>query len=377
MLDFHHLSQLNKGIIFIPDIRGFTDFVSKVEVSHSQHIVSELLELIIDEIQGDFLVSEIEGDAVLSYRFDENIDIEKLVALCENIFVKFHSHLKNYSKNRICQCGSCSTADQLGLKFIFHIGKFGLHKISDREKLYGKEVILAHRLLKNDFPFSEYILLSSSDQKVEHAAFESFEKAVEGFGIHQLYIFNLAPFKDNIPDPPKRTMKYIPEIDSMIFESISDTPFQEIILAITEPEQRIRWMKNVTKIKLKGHKINRINSDHECIINGNSMEVTLEEMVSNDHEVKIIEHAVMRSPRLEMFQLFTITRITDNKIIIGMGTSLIPGKNPIVNFLKPLIEWYFSNQNATKLRGLSDYIRQMNELGTSLDPQFSKQMNVF
>ena len=55
------------SFLFIPDISGFTRFVNTTEISHSQHIISELLELIIDSDELGLEVSEVEGDAVLFF----------------------------------------------------------------------------------------------------------------------------------------------------------------------------------------------------------------------------------------------------------------------------------------------------------------------
>ena len=56
------------ALLFMPDISGFTQFVSETEVLHSQHIVQELLEIIIDSNHLNLQVSEIEGDAIFFYR---------------------------------------------------------------------------------------------------------------------------------------------------------------------------------------------------------------------------------------------------------------------------------------------------------------------
>ena len=53
------VTDSNKGVIFIPDISGFTQFIKKTEISHSQHIITELLELIIRETGKEFSLSEI------------------------------------------------------------------------------------------------------------------------------------------------------------------------------------------------------------------------------------------------------------------------------------------------------------------------------
>ena len=56
-----------KSLLFIPDITGFTEFVNNTEIEHGQHIISELLEKIIDSNELSMEISEVEGDAVLFY----------------------------------------------------------------------------------------------------------------------------------------------------------------------------------------------------------------------------------------------------------------------------------------------------------------------
>lgn len=47
------------GMLFTPDISGFTYFINHTEIEHSQHIIAELLEVIIDHTGPDFDISEI------------------------------------------------------------------------------------------------------------------------------------------------------------------------------------------------------------------------------------------------------------------------------------------------------------------------------
>jgi Protein of unknown function (DUF2652) len=68
----------NKGLLFIPDISGFTRFVSEMEIGHSRQIIQELLELLIDSNQLRLEVSEVEGDAILFYKFGETPNLEDI-----------------------------------------------------------------------------------------------------------------------------------------------------------------------------------------------------------------------------------------------------------------------------------------------------------
>ena len=59
---------MNSSLLFLPDISGFTEFVQTTEVGHSQHIISELLQLLIDADILDLELAEVEGDALFFYK---------------------------------------------------------------------------------------------------------------------------------------------------------------------------------------------------------------------------------------------------------------------------------------------------------------------
>ena len=48
----------NTGLIFIPDISGFTKFIQEVEISHSRLIIQELLETLINANQIGLKISK-------------------------------------------------------------------------------------------------------------------------------------------------------------------------------------------------------------------------------------------------------------------------------------------------------------------------------
>ena len=59
---------MGQALLFIPDISGFTNFVSNTEVNHSKHIIKELLELLIKKNALNLKLAEIEGDALFFYK---------------------------------------------------------------------------------------------------------------------------------------------------------------------------------------------------------------------------------------------------------------------------------------------------------------------
>jgi hypothetical protein len=163
----------NKGLIFIPDISGFTQFVNTVEIEHSQHIIQELLEVILDANEMDLQVSEVEGDAILFYKFGESPDLDLAYEQVEKMFLSFHKHLQWYESMRTCHCNACISAINLTLKVITHYGEFKEYKIRNFRKLIGKDIIIAHQLLKNDISNHEYWLLSGSLSEKTPGVFRS------------------------------------------------------------------------------------------------------------------------------------------------------------------------------------------------------------
>jgi len=150
----------NRGLLFIPDISGFTRFVNEVEIEHSRFIIQQLLEVLINSNEAGLEISEIEGDAILFYKFGEPLDLEVLYKQVEKMFRAFHQHLMRYDNRKICQCKACISAINLSLKVITHYGEFSYYTVKNFNKLIGKDVIVAHQLLKNDISQHEYWLVT-------------------------------------------------------------------------------------------------------------------------------------------------------------------------------------------------------------------------
>src|SRR5258708_39093688 len=87
----------------LPDISGYTEFLTKTELVHSSHIINELLEAILAANRGDFVLSEVEGDALLLYHKGKPIEADALVRQCLSMFESFHTQLKIIDRDSICQ----------------------------------------------------------------------------------------------------------------------------------------------------------------------------------------------------------------------------------------------------------------------------------
>ncbi len=61
-----------------------------------------------------------------------------------------------------CDCAACRSVGSLDLKIVVHYGRFLRHEVGGRSQAAGPDVILTHRLLKNDVAGRAYLLLTEA-----------------------------------------------------------------------------------------------------------------------------------------------------------------------------------------------------------------------
>jgi hypothetical protein len=254
----------NKGLLFIPDISGFTRFVNQTDIEHSRLIIQELLEVLINSNETGLEVSEIEGDAILFYKYGESPGLPALYNQVQKMFCEFHKRLIAYDQTKFCQCNACLSAVGLSLKVITHYGEFTGYTIKQFNKLIGKDVIVAHQLLKNDIDQHEYWLVTNELVNDESpAGFEQWMKwdrsskqtETGEVGFHYT---QLARLKDQLePDPP-------PELelsDKVKLLSVSrefDAEIIHLFHATGDFHYRSRWQEGVKAVEEVSHYLPRV-----------------------------------------------------------------------------------------------------------------------
>lgn len=266
-------------LIFIPDISGFTQFVNETEITHSQHIIEELLEILIDANQIGLEVSEIEGDAILFYKEGQLPSAQELLDQVERMFVKFHAHLKMYETHRICQCGACCTANNLSLKFVGHFGEVRKNQVKNHSKLFGKDVILAHRLLKNQISFGEYALFTSSViedksewSSIDHAAWTNPRHGSEAYDAGEVNFCysNLRTLASLVPEPQIEDFSLRGETKKLFsHEAVIEAPLDLVFDVVSDLSIRHEWLVGLQDSDMLNSKITRNGASHRCVIKRN------------------------------------------------------------------------------------------------------------
>lgn len=258
-------SSSQSAFLFIPDITGFTRFISDRDFEHGQHIMAELLEVLIEANDLNLKVNEVEGDAVFFYRTGAVPDIKELIAQSEKMYMAFHSHLKKYGVSRICNCPTCRSASRLTLKFIAHYGGVSFHKVKEHQKLFGTDVILVHRLLKNNVPEKEYLLVTNNvvaNHSVlpngDHLQWQNGSESYDLGDVSYSYT-SLKKWYELVPEPEiSDVVVYRSENPLPHFIEI-DAPAEIIYDSLTDLNQRKNYMAGVNAVWIKEQETNRLN----------------------------------------------------------------------------------------------------------------------
>lgn len=315
---------MSKSLLFIPDISGFTSFVQTTEVEHSQHVIAELLEVLISANTQDLKLAEVEGDALFFYKENSIPSKEKLLAQIETMYTAFYSHLKIMETNRICPCNACATAPNLQLKIILHTGELQFLTVQGNRKPFGEAVIKAHRLLKNSVDSENYALISAElvaeidlleDNKSVLFDFNQGKDTYDGVDIP--YIFSeidsskLKLNKFTMPLVVNPTMP--PDFSRTLHFKVNT---YEVYEMITNYRHRHKWVEGVDEFIFNENEVSRLGTEHVCIINGNHFNFTTVIKDVPAHQLVYGELTFSLPPLEKLYQFFILDPINENECLL-------------------------------------------------------------
>ncbi|HYG19352.1 MAG TPA: DUF2652 domain-containing protein [Ohtaekwangia sp.] len=261
----------NKGLIFIPDISGFSRFVSETEIEHSRLIIQELLEILIDANDMGLEISEIEGDAILFYKFGDPPDLHALYRQVEKMFRAFHQNLIAYDHRRYCQCKACMAAVGLTLKVITHYGEFTGYKVRNFHKLIGRDLIVAHHLLKNNIEHHEYWLITKSllpGNPPDFATWMSWESSRQQMDAGEIAFryTRLTGLRSEVKPEPSSGLEMENKVKVVTATQLYDTDMITLFHATGDFRYRSRWQEGVKAMEEVGHFLPRVGMKCRCIM---------------------------------------------------------------------------------------------------------------
>ena len=152
------------GQLLLADISAYTLFLQSVALAHKDDafadgavppayaLLSNLLDGIVGRVVPPFTLSDLEGDAVFAYATNSD-PLPRGAAMLDCLnecYADFRRRVGTALDIWQCGCNACAQIYVLDLKFILHAGAYVTHEIAGKSKLAGPEVVMAHRLLKNN-----------------------------------------------------------------------------------------------------------------------------------------------------------------------------------------------------------------------------------
>lgn len=160
------MADTPKAILLIADISGYTRFMRQhaIATSHAKQIVVRLLKALMQASRPPLKVAELEGDAVFFYALSSESNAsavaDQVKSQMVQFFTAFYKEIDTINQVKTCSCDACDCVGDLKLKQVVHCGDVGIERIAQFEKLFGIDVILVHRMLKNSVPSKEYVMMT-------------------------------------------------------------------------------------------------------------------------------------------------------------------------------------------------------------------------
>jgi uncharacterized protein YndB with AHSA1/START domain len=134
----------------IADITGYTRFLAGSELDHAQDILADLMNTVVTSLRPMLRLAKLEGDAVFVYTLTDAVDGPAVQDTIERSYFAFQRRLRDIRQASSCECNACILVPDLDLKVVLHYGQVVLQRIGTSEELVGSDVIVVHRLLKNE-----------------------------------------------------------------------------------------------------------------------------------------------------------------------------------------------------------------------------------
>jgi len=243
----------------IADISGYTRYLTGVELDNAEGILADLMGAVVSALRPTFRLAKLEGDAAFMFAPLDRIDGSLLLDAIERCYFGFRRRRRDVRQATTCECNACARIPDLDLKFVVHHGLAVQQTVAGRKELAGADVIVVHRLLKNEvyerFGLEAYALFSQASLDaagIDPGALkmlpdvETYEHIGEvGTWVHDL--------ERRWQEEEDRQRVFVTPRDAILDISVDvGVPPQLAWEFLTTPGQRMSWQPWVTEVTVKG-----------------------------------------------------------------------------------------------------------------------------
>ncbi|MEO8461977.1 MAG: DUF2652 domain-containing protein [Chloroflexota bacterium] len=243
--------------LLIADISGYTGYLANVELDHAHDILADLIGTVVSALRPTFRLAKLEGDAAFVFAPAEKLDASILLDTIERCYFGFRRRRRDVRQATSCPCNACIRIPDLNLKFVTHHGIALRQRVAGREELLGPDVIVVHRLLKNevverlDIPAYALLTQATADAVgIDPAALgmQPLSETYEHLGEVQAWVHDL---ERRWQEEEQRQRVFVAPKDSWFTESVETAaPPQLAWEFVTAPGRRPSWQVGVTQVTL-------------------------------------------------------------------------------------------------------------------------------
>jgi uncharacterized protein YndB with AHSA1/START domain len=245
---------VDRGALVLADLSGYTRYLTGVELEHSSDVIADLLGTIVAPLDAAGLrLAKLEGDCVFSAGAIDDVGLRTAI---ETTYRAFRARRRAIALATSCACDACSRIDDLDLKVVAHRGEWITHEVAGSRELTGPDVIVAHRLLKNDVDAGDaYALITGATG--DHV------EVVDGAEVRGTVVDLEACWQSF----EARRPVLVPPADA-VFELHTETAASPALVfeVLTAPDHQRRWRVGITAYDVIDDNASRgVGSTAHCV----------------------------------------------------------------------------------------------------------------
>jgi Protein of unknown function (DUF2652)/Polyketide cyclase / dehydrase and lipid transport len=243
--------------LLIADISGYTGYLAGVELDHAEGILADLMGTIVGALRPAFRLAKLEGDAAFTFTITDRIDGSLLLDTIERCYFGFRRRRRDVRQATSCACNACARIPDLNLKFVVHHGTILRQRVAGGEELLGTDVIIVHRLLKNEVVattgIEAYALFTQQcvdamDVDVSALGMRATSETYEHIGAVPLWVHDLGR---RWQEEESRTRVIVDERQAIYRMDVPmSAPPQVVWEFVTAPGRRPAWQTGVTRVEV-------------------------------------------------------------------------------------------------------------------------------
>jgi len=275
-----------------------------------------------------------------------------------------------YERDRVCNCGACSTAHHLTLKFVVHYDQATVINVNGHINLIGRGVILTHRFLKNSIEGNEYILISEKlNEMLGRNELNKYNIPVvpsHGYIDHSgltknanfLY-YNLSELHKNIKltqrDSPIQKFK-----NSIKNSIVINAPMKFVHKIIADVNLKKNWAIGL-KEQQQDFKLPRVGSNHICISLFGDLDIQTTMSMISKTRMGFAEKTKNIKFLKKLTNFFIIEKNSDNSSTLAMELHYTP--LPLIGWIiEPIIRSFMRWALNKSLRNAKVYVESNYEI---------------